>query len=223
MICASFGNVDYENLKSQIQLYEIAEIRLDLLEINLNQVSEIFASHKNLIATLHFADLEPTESEMQLLETAINSGAAWVDIDIFLKGNYRSRLIELSRKNNVKVIFSFHDYEKTPSIDELKNHIELGFQNAADVVKIACFANSYSDTARILSLYNDSRPIIALSMGEKGKISRTLALVYGAPFTFGYPKNISNTAPGQLSIKELYESVEVLRGAESENQKLKNK
>ncbi|NJM15252.1 MAG: type I 3-dehydroquinate dehydratase [Bacteroidales bacterium] len=69
--------------------------------------------------------------------------------------------------------------------------------------------NSTADLANLFSLYNRTNErLVALGMGEMGKISRVMALVLGAEFTFAAPNNGQPTAPGQLSKQQLMDILE---------------
>jgi 3-dehydroquinate dehydratase-1 len=54
-----------------------------------------------------------------------------------------------------------------------------------------------------MSLYNSDKTIIALGMGNLGKITRIAAPFLGAPFTYAYPTGRKRTAEGQFSIDKL--------------------
>jgi 3-dehydroquinate dehydratase-1 len=106
---------------------------------------------------------------------------------------------------------SYHNYKRTPSRQVLEEIIESCFAAGVDIAKISCQSLSHADTARILSLYDreevnyENKKIIAVAMGEIGKISRLAALLLGAPFTYASLSQGKETAPGQLSKQSLLE------------------
>ncbi len=53
------------------------------------------------------------------LKKAITNGAKFVDIEIETAYNFREELIQFAKKNNVRTIISYHNYERTPPLDEL--------------------------------------------------------------------------------------------------------
>ncbi len=85
----------------------------------------------------------------------------------------------------------------------------------ADVIKIVTFANSWEDNLSILSLIPFAKErrqkIIALCMGEKGKISRIFSPSLGAAWTYASPDRSRASAPGQLTVRELKDIWEKMR------------
>lgn len=209
MICVSFGNIEFEDLKSTLKSYQFAEIRLDLMNLKITEIAEIFSTHKNLIATLRYGENDKVK-EFEKVETAISSGAAFLDIDMMEEEEIIHKSISLCKSNNCKIILSYHNHTKTPSLEELKSKVELGFKLKADIVKIVCTANSYTELARILKLYEDDRPIIAFSMGEKGQFSRLLSIPLGSPFTYAHPEDHLPTATFQMSYSKTLEGIKLL-------------
>jgi len=53
-------------------------------------------------------------------------------------------------------------------------------------------------------------PIIAVSMGEYGKISRILGPLLGSYLTFAAPAKGREAAPGQLTVEELHTVFDIL-------------
>src|SRR5262249_51211313 len=76
-----------------------------------------------------------------------------------------------------------------------------------NVVKIATLARSFADNFRLLDLIEESKrggvPIIATAMGELGVYSRIMAPSRGALLTYGSICSGRETAPGQMSAKDL--------------------
>lgn len=214
MICVSFGNIKFNNLKQKLENYQFAEIRLDLMSLNNEEIAEIFSSHKNLIATMRYGEKHKAK-DFEKVEIAIKSGAAYLDIDMLEEEEMIEKSISLCKSNNCKIILSYHNHFKTPSLEELKLKVELGFKLKADIVKIVCTANSYTELARILRLYEDERPIIVFSMGDKGQFSRLLSISLGSPFTYASADDEIPTAASQLTYKTTLEGIKLL----SENQK----
>jgi 3-dehydroquinate dehydratase I len=121
------------------------------------------------------------------------------------------------RKRGCKLIVSYHNYENTPPREELKVLVNRCFSFGADVAKIACQVNCEADAARILSLYdfdyqaNVDKKIVAIGMGEKGKITRPASLLLGAPFTYASMSTGKETAPGQLTKQTLEDILDCLK------------
>jgi len=75
---------------------------------------------------------------------------------------------------------------------------------ACSVVKIAYRARSIRDNLELFEILRDqTKPTIALGMGEFGVMSRILAPKFGGFLTFASLRDESTTAPGQITIEDL--------------------
>jgi 3-dehydroquinate dehydratase / shikimate dehydrogenase len=106
-----------------------------------------------------------------------------------------------------KTIVSYHDFagevEKLPFIYEILTSTE---QN---ILKIAVQAKDITDTIPVWKLLekakSENQQIIPIAMGESGKWTRILGLAHGAPMTYAALDSGRETAPGQISAKDLIE------------------
>ena len=120
-------------------------------------------------------------------------------------------LLELANERGVKTIVSYHNFERTEGMEELKAIVENCFKMGADYVKLATTVIKKEDAIRILQLYAEYSNLIAFGMGEKAKFTRITSLFLGAPFTYVYAGRMSNQlAEGQLSEKEYIELMKIL-------------
>ena len=116
----------------------------------------------------------------------------------------KARSTLLANKGISRVIASFHD----PQAQLLWSEMKLKFEEAAhkgkaDVVKIVGLAKSFADNhhlADVLEGLAVGVPVIAICMGELGRLSRVLN-TFMTPVT--HPKLPFKAAPGQLSVKEI--------------------
>jgi len=200
-ICLSIGHTDYETIPELLKQSALAEVRIDLLQLNKEQLKSIFLKHNNLIATYR-TDNNDTETIETTLNIAIESGCKYIDLDIETPELLRNNLIIKAHAKGCKIILSYHNFAKTPSLKELNTLIDKLFQMGADLVKIACKANSHSDCARVMGLYENHLNLVAFCMGNMGKITRLAAPILGAPFTYASIQG-KETAPGQISISEV--------------------
>lgn len=205
MICVSLYEPSVALFLEKLKFIEFAEIRLDALDIDeIKNINLIFKTHTNLIATCRKNSCYNDIKRKAVLINAIDLGAAYVDIEIDSDESFKEDLIRYAFKKNVKVIISYHNYEKTPSLPELKNIIEMGIKDKADIIKVAVKVNNLIDNNIIMALpaLYEKTTIITIGMGELGKITRISAPFTNTPFTFVSFDENSATAPGQLSIKE---------------------
>lgn len=204
MICVSIARPIPSECREYLQDIDIAEIRLDGYPLNDTEIKQIFSLPIDLIATCRPGGPGSGNNEDERLHkllTAIQYGAAWVDIEIDTSPSFKEKIIDCAHQNHTRVIISYHNYHFTPSLPELKYIIVDCFKQGADCAKIACFAQTEEDCARILSLYDhpNHKKILALAMGEKGKITRIASIYLGAPFTYASLSAHLSTAPGQLN------------------------
>ena len=120
----------------------------------------------------------------------------FVDIELQTKDEY----IELIQNTNAKTIISYHDFEKTPDLNEImyiidKEH-ELG-----DIAKVAFMPQDLEDTLTILAVLSHCEDTIAISMGDLGSYTRVMASKFNSPITFAAGTDV--TAPGQIDIETM--------------------
>jgi len=190
----------------------VVELRLDLLNYSRDEarrVAEELASRGvRVIATLRDrreggAYSGPDEDKLQALLGLVDHGAWLIDLE------YRFNLLDEALRQTRKVIVSFHDYRWTPPPEILYSYAGDMLRRGAAIAKIVTTAHRLSDNWKILGL-NAWRPgrVTAFAMGERGRLSRILAPLLGAPLTYaalGEP-----VAPGQLGLRELLEAWRLL-------------
>jgi 3-dehydroquinate dehydratase type I len=148
-----------------------------------------------------------------MLEEAMDLGVDFVDVEIRTERSLLQKLI--ANKKRTQVILSFHDFQGTPSLKELKRICDRMTRWGVDIVKIVTFARSWEDNLLMLSLIPYARKrgqeIVAFCMGEKGRMSRIFAPLMGAVWTYTALNKNRTSAPGQLTIQELKKIWEKLR------------
>jgi len=187
----------------------MAEIRLDLCGFNIDQIEQVFSSHPNLIATLRPGSYAENDQK-ERLRKAISAGAGLVDIEYESSDEYREAISSYARDHHCRVIISYHNYNETPDLNDLREIIRNCREYDADIIKIATTIETKADIIRVLSLYYSNDSIVAIGMGDKGKITRILAPFLGAPFTFASPDEGGSTAPGQITYSKLKSIIEAL-------------
>ncbi len=149
---------------------------------------------------------KPTVNEINL-HIAENKLADMIDIEYYSEKNSADRVMSEAKKNNIKIILSSHDFEKTPSLDEMLERYKGMQERKADIIKLAVMPHSEQDVSNLLEAvlttyekYSDVK-VVGISMGELGRRTRIEGYKYGSYMTFAIIDKAS--APGQVSVDEL--------------------
>ncbi|MEG0285971.1 MULTISPECIES: type I 3-dehydroquinate dehydratase [Vagococcus] len=138
-----------------------------------------------------------------------------IDIELAKLLDYETDLIEYAKKNNVKVLLSSHDFDKTPSTAELTETVYDMRHLGADICKVAMMPQSMDDVLTILESSNkvnserEDIPFILIGMGEKGRLTRLTGELFGSVLTFASSDKYA-TAPGQMAIPELRQGLDII-------------
>lgn len=202
MICVSIGKTGFVEALSICENEELVEIRADLLDLQDEQYLQLFDAGARMVFTCRKSDYSDAR-RLALYSKALNSGVAYIDLDIQSDKGLLENLFTGIKNSDSKLILSYHNYEFTPEKGELKEIMKEIYSRGADIAKIACKVITDDDLVNLLTLYRKPGKKIILGMGEKGMLSRVAALYMGAEFTFAFPDGGNKTAPGQLTKSEL--------------------
>jgi 3-dehydroquinate dehydratase I len=214
LICVSLREPDFPALVRALDglRAEMAEIRLDGARLNAAEVESLFSRPLPLIATFRPTAGVSDVDRASALAAAVRAGARYLDIELESAHGLGTALFGPARARGCKIIISHHDDIQTPDRTRLEDFVEACFAAGGDIAKIACRARTRADCARLLSLYEDGRPLIALGMGREGLITRLAAPLLGAPFTYASADGRGPTADGQLAWTAMRDLLEVLDG-----------
>ena len=210
MICISITSTDFSECERAVRSSQMAELRFDIMQLQPAQLQALLQGSTPIVATCREGVYAQGE-RMSLLKYAIEHGAALVDVEVEADEAYRKALVEFAKKHGCKVIISYHNFEGTPSVAELKNIISTCRSMGADVVKLITTAHTAQDSARVLSLYETEKDLVAFAMGEAGKITRLACLYLGAPFTYASMGAGKEAAKGQMTAENMREVVERMK------------
>lgn len=209
MICVSIGYCNVDECIELLKRVEFAEIRMDSMNLSENDIEKIFSQPKKLIATCRPLR-KKDEDRLKMLEKAIDSGAAYVDFEVESKEEFKKQIVKKAKEKSCKIIVSYHNYDKTPKKAELEHLVNWCRDSGADIVKIACAVNSKQENARLLGLLDSERELVVIGMGKKGRITRQVATILGAPFTYASLSEDKKLAPGQIEKENLEKIIKVL-------------
>ena len=239
MICTTIINKDLQGVLAALEQCEMAEIRLDSCTLSMKEIDEVFSSDVPLVATCRVADViknEPslqdpalTEQSREIKATqiaekkllrAIEAGARYVDVEIEAQKQMSKRVRNAAHESGTVFIRSYHDFEGTGSVEDLRAVVERCRYHGADMVKLVTTAHSQEDVDRVMSLYEWCKTdassgvealadggLIAFCMGEAGKQSRLDCLKYGAQYTYAALTAEEAAAPGQWPMAEMMKAL----------------
>ncbi len=145
---------------------------------------------------------------ISLYKNVISSGYVdLIDLELFQGEDVLTPLITQAKEKNVKVIISSHDFQKTPPKEEMVARLCKMQQLGADIAKLAVMPVSKQDVLTLMETTaymqeNHGRtPVVGISMGKLGLISRLSGSWSGSTITFGTVGKAS--APGQISVAKI--------------------
>lgn len=144
-----------------------------------------------------------TEGKMDLL-----------DIEMYRSAPQVEQLIAQAHQQGVHVILSSHDFQQTPSQTEIISRLRQQQAMGADILKIAAMPHDAGDVLRMMSATWEMsqryarRPLLTMSMGGLGALSRLAGELTGSALTFGMAGSAS--APGQLEAQDLTAALALL-------------
>ena len=229
-ICVPIVAQDKESLFSQLDSFSMKEIdfiewRVDFMNdlfntseiITIAQKIQTVLPDKPLLFTFR-SQKEGGEQELALedyfslnLALAKSGVIDLVDLELFCTEDTKllSSVINELQSYNTKVILSNHDFKQTPDEETILSRLRLMQDLGADIAKIAVMPNKPKDVLTLLSATECMHknyakiPIITMSMGQLGSISRISGECFGSSVTFGALKKAS--APGQIPVTQLHE------------------
>jgi 3-dehydroquinate dehydratase type I len=126
-------------------------------------------------------------------------------VDIELKTLAKEKIV-LTSQMQKKTIVSYHNFDETPSLDELRNIITQMKMYKPLIKKIAVMVNKEIDKQTLYGLLINAHPhdnLCVVGMGKLGRQVRILSPLLGGKMTYCSvnPKDI--TAPGQMTCGEM--------------------
>lgn len=128
-----------------------------------------------------------------------------IDVEIFMDKSMK-QLIKDLQKEGKAVIASNHHFHRTPSMEEMEKILADMESAGADIRKLAVMPFCPEDVLSLLTVTawanrTGEQPVITMSMGSLGAVSRVSGQIFGSCVTFGTVGTAS--APGQLELSDL--------------------
>ncbi|WP_380177866.1 type I 3-dehydroquinate dehydratase [Kalamiella sp. sgz302252] len=137
-----------------------------------------------------------------------------LDIEMYRDRALTDPLIALAHKTNRKVILSNHELHATPAAPEIISRLREQQARGADILKLAAMPKMPADVLTLLSATLEmhqryaQRPLLTMSMGETGVLSRMSGELSGSALTFAMLGDAS--ASGQVDLEDLNSVLQIL-------------
>ena len=204
-LCASITGTDIAAVKKIEPIVDLFEVRIDLIGDKWTEVARQLK--KPWIACNRMVEeggkWDGNEARrIERLLQAVELGAKIVDIEYNAKNV--DNIIRLIKKR-ADCLLSFHDFQKTPPLDILKQIVNKELKAGADICKVVTAAQTFEDNLAVMRLFSEFPDVkmVAFAMGTQGFISRVMAPLIGAYFTYGAVQKGVESAPGQLPVSDM--------------------
>lgn len=208
---------------------DVVELRLDALPIldipevknALHAVRAAIGDAVPLLATIRtkkeggLADI--TAAQYGSLCAAIcGSGLAdLLDVEASTAQEVKKAVQQCAAQAGVKTVFSSHNFQQTPPVETMVQTLTDMVRQGADVAKLAVMPQTPADTARLLEATAQAAqetanavPLITMSMGQMGMVSRICGAAFGS--CAGFATAGVSSAPGQPAAAALHTALDAL-------------
>lgn len=242
-ICVAFPVETNDISALKVEIDEILKLNPNFIEFRLDYLKEFHlisdAFLKELLGCLNkrvpaiFTLRDPEEGgKMEIdddqrwrgIEKMINAHPDYIDLEMISDNESLKNAINNAIIQKVNIIFSFHDFESTPLLEDIYRIFDI-FKDKVEhlyvwdskiveksVIKMVFVAKDIEDNVIPMKfckeLSSNNQKVISFCMGELGIMSRVSCLKAGSFLTFASYKE--KTAPGQLhinSIRDLLDSI----------------
>jgi 3-dehydroquinate dehydratase-1 len=199
-------------------IQEARQLGLDLVELRIDQYASFDSKHVlrevgrfkdcSTIATIRIKAEGgvwnlPEQERLSLFKKIIPEVNA-VDIELSAE-TILPDVVQAAHAAKKIVIISYHNFDRTPTLNELNGIMDEAKSFGADIVKIAARTTKQEDIQTLASftIANAMKNVVTIAMGSEGALSRVFFPALGSLLTYAYLGQ--PTAPGQLEYRELFE------------------
>ncbi|MCU4369710.1 type I 3-dehydroquinate dehydratase [Acinetobacter courvalinii] len=199
---------------------DLAEFRIDLLNFASDRKQVIALGHelKQILGTKPLIATIRTHNEGgQLTISDADYGKTYqaylqqpfmdmLDVEMFRDHQIVKNTVKLAHVKKVLIVMSNHDFQKTPPESEIIKRLLKQDELGADILKIAVMPQNKQDVFTLMNAtlkvsQQSKKPLLTMSMGKLGTISRIATANMGGSFSFGMIGEAS--APGQIDVTQL--------------------
>ena len=139
-----------------------------------------------------------------------------IDFEISSDPQHIHQVRAAARASDTQLILSYHNFRETPDGEAIYAQFLQARDLGGDIGKVAVMPRVPGDVLTLLGAtlrahHSLGLPLIGISMGEYGALTRLFGHVFGSSVTFAVGQGSS--APGQISIEELTTVLGILQRA----------
>jgi len=156
------------------------------------------------------------EGQVISLYTAVCESKS-IDLIDYEMANDADNIIQVraaAKANDIQLVLSFHNFSYTPGLETLAAKFLMADQLGADVAKVAVMPRNLDDVLTLLTATHEASkklriPLISMSMGPFGSLTRLFGWSFGSALTFAV--GAASSAPGQVPIEDLNTVLAILQ------------
>jgi len=204
-ICAVIVDRRIEAVREIEPLVDLFEVRIDIIGDGWQDI--VRQLEKPWIACNRLFEeggqwQDSEERRVEELLQALELGTSTIDIELSTK-NLTNTITLI--KQRAKCLLSYHNLEKTPDSDTMRQIIQQQIEAGADICKVVTTARRFEDNLRVLQLVPafPEKRVVAFAMGANGITSRIFCPLVGGDFTYASLAEGRESAAGQVTVEEL--------------------
>lgn len=163
-----------------------------------------------------------TEAQVIAMYTSVCESKAidLIDYELANGAAHIAQVRAAANANHVQLVLSFHHFSATPDLETLSSKFLTAEQLGADVAKVAVMPRRIDDVLTLLTATLEASkklriPVISMSMGTLGAVTRLCGWAFGSALTFA--AGSSSSAPGQIQIEDLNAVLAILQKSTDSN------
>ena len=157
-----------------------------------------------------------TESQVIAMYVAVCESKC-IDLIDYEMANDAANIAQVrtaAKANGITLVLSFHNFSYTPGAETLVAKFLTAEQLGAEVAKVAVMPRDLDDVLTLFTAMREASkklriPLISMSMGPYGSLTRLFGGAFGSALTFAV--GASSSAPGQVPIEDLNTVLAILK------------
>jgi len=138
----------------------------------------------------------------------------FIDFEMGNDAGHVQRVRESTRAHGTQLILSYHNFGYTPGAGFMLRRFLEAERLGADVAKVAVMPRDRRDVLKLLTATEEADakariPLISMSMGPLGAVTRMIGGAFGSALSFAIGEGSS--APGQIPIADLAAVYDIIR------------